>query len=1129
MSRTRARSGSLALVAVVAVGLAMTIAATPAGAAPPAGPAPTGSAVSATAPTDAAQPAPVRAPGSVTLPAPSTGLRLAPDLAGKSGRVSVFVQLTGTGAADASADAEAAGKTAAAQVAAAKSARSAARTAAGNVFNGAKAIDRKATELFQVGNAIPGVAIDADMTAVEAIAQRPDVVQVYPIVSKHPLSANGSELTKVLATWQNTGNVGQGVRIGVIDTGIDYTHSDFGGPGTADAWNAAHTNSTDPNWRAGLTPLAAAKVAGGYDFVGDAYNADPTASDYQPVAHPDADPIDCEGHGSHVAGIAAGYGVNAGGSTFTGSYQGLDSTALNALKIPPGMAPRASIYALKVFGCTGDTEAVIPALDWALDPNGDGNFADHLDIVNLSLGADYATVDDPENLVVDNLAKHGVLPVIAAGNNGDLTDTAGAPGNAVRALAVASSVDDNVPLNKLAVTAPASVQGTAFGQVSTAYDWANKPAVAGEVVALSDSTNTDGCDPLSSADAAAVSGKVAWLTWDSNDATRRCGSAARAANVKAAGGIGAVFTGDVFPFGAGILGSPDIPVFQLTPDETARLAPTVGSGLQVAFGPDTAALSSLIDSSLTDMLSSFSSRGTHGSLGVVKPDLAAPGDSILSAGMGTGTDGVSLSGTSMATPNAAGIAALVVSKHPTWTVEQVKADLMNTANHDVHTGPNGGGIAYGPLRVGTGRIDAAGAVGNTILAYAKDNPGGVSVSFGPVEAPANRPTVVMSQRVVVANTGSAPATASLGYLSATDQPGVTFTVSPSTVRIKAGSSTTATVTMTIRTSQLRRDIDPTMAVDQVGLPRQFVAGASGWLTVSPQNSVAGQLRVPVYAAAKPVSQTRTIDTGGSARSRSLLITGRGVAQGSGPSAFNSLVSVMDLGATSPRLPKCTAKRLTGCTANETARSGDLQYVGAGAVKGESGGYADGWLYFGISSYADWATIGNTVVPYVDIDTTGDGIPDYEANVQNYPGTDVLLAFLFDLKTGSLVDLEPVNFNLGDVDTNVFDTNVLVIPVDPAAIGVTSNASSFPITYTVGTVSDYSNDPGGLVDEVGPVSFDAVHPHIAIDSPLYLDRAGTRIPFQLGARPRGQSTAKALVLHLQGASGQRADVVALPYR
>ncbi len=74
---------------------------------------------------------------------------------------------------------------------------------------------------------------------------------------------------------------------------------------------------------------------------------------------------------------------------------------------------------------------VIPALDWALDPNGDGDFSDHLDIVNLSLGSDYGAADDPENAVVDNLAKNGVLPVIAMGNGGDLTDIGGAPGNCV--------------------------------------------------------------------------------------------------------------------------------------------------------------------------------------------------------------------------------------------------------------------------------------------------------------------------------------------------------------------------------------------------------------------------------------------------------------------------------------------------------------------------------------------------------------------------------------------------------------------------------------------------------------------------------------------------------------------------
>ena len=84
---------------------------------------------------------------------------------------------------------------------------------------------------------------------------------------------------------------------------------------------------------------------------------------------------------------------------------------------------------------------MLPALDWALDPNNDGDFSDHLDIVNMSLGSDYGVVDDPENDMINQLASYGVLPVIAMGNHGDLTDTGGSPGNAVRSLAVASSVD----------------------------------------------------------------------------------------------------------------------------------------------------------------------------------------------------------------------------------------------------------------------------------------------------------------------------------------------------------------------------------------------------------------------------------------------------------------------------------------------------------------------------------------------------------------------------------------------------------------------------------------------------------------------------------------------------------------
>ena len=189
------------------------------------------------------------------------------------------------------------------------------------------------------------------------------------------------------------------------------------------------------------------------------------------MPHPDENPLDCNEHGTHVSGTAAGYGVNANGSTFTGNYANLTKPGLLDMKVGPGMAPAATLYGLKVFGCEGSTDAVIPALDWALDPNGDGDFSDHLDIINLSLGSDDAPADDPENAVIDELTSHGVLSVIAAGNAGDLTDTGGAPGNAVSSLGVASTVDAYQLRDGLKVNAPSAVAGIAAGQMSVAYDW----------------------------------------------------------------------------------------------------------------------------------------------------------------------------------------------------------------------------------------------------------------------------------------------------------------------------------------------------------------------------------------------------------------------------------------------------------------------------------------------------------------------------------------------------------------------------------------------------------------------------------------------------------------------------------
>ena len=112
---------------------------------------------------------------------------------------------------------------------------------------------------------------------------------------------------------------GEGMKIAVIDTGIDYTHANFGGPGTVAAYQAANAADTLPAEPGAVRP-GGPRVKGGTDLVGDSYDADPDAPTCQPIPHPDPNPLDCNGHGSHVAGTAAGSGVLANGTTYTGPY-----------------------------------------------------------------------------------------------------------------------------------------------------------------------------------------------------------------------------------------------------------------------------------------------------------------------------------------------------------------------------------------------------------------------------------------------------------------------------------------------------------------------------------------------------------------------------------------------------------------------------------------------------------------------------------------------------------------------------------------------------------------------------------------------------------------------------------------
>ena len=210
-----------------------------------------------------------------------------------------------------------------------------------------------ASVIYRTHSLLAGVGVTASSGDQTLLEQIPGVSAVYPIAPKSIRNANAVPFQSAPAAWTATGFLGQGETIAVIDTGVDYTHSNFGGPGTVSAYDTAHAGEATA---ANPALFPNDKVIGGIDLVGDNYDTDPDSDNYQPNPNPDPNPLDCGGHGSHVAGSAAGYGVNAGGGTYTGAYD--NSTDFGAMKIGPGMAPEADIYAIKVFGCDGSTDVV---------------------------------------------------------------------------------------------------------------------------------------------------------------------------------------------------------------------------------------------------------------------------------------------------------------------------------------------------------------------------------------------------------------------------------------------------------------------------------------------------------------------------------------------------------------------------------------------------------------------------------------------------------------------------------------------------------------------------------------------------------------------------------------------------
>jgi subtilisin family serine protease len=247
------------------------------------------------------------------------------------------------------------------------------------------------------------VFLEIDAKEVVKLAANSDVVSIHRVRN---YDRHLSETVPYIgaSTVQNDyGFNGTGVIIAILDSGIDYTHAAMGGEGTIDAYNASYNNFTS---RDGLFPTA--KVIEGYDFVDEVW---PNGT-----LLPDDDPIDFGGHGTSVADILAG---------------------------PNGVAPGASLVAVKVCSaadgqCSGI--ALIQGMDYAVDPNGDGDTSDAVDVINISLGTSYGQpFDDAVSQAVEAATVLGVLTVASAGNSGDKPYVVGTPSSALSALSVAET------------------------------------------------------------------------------------------------------------------------------------------------------------------------------------------------------------------------------------------------------------------------------------------------------------------------------------------------------------------------------------------------------------------------------------------------------------------------------------------------------------------------------------------------------------------------------------------------------------------------------------------------------------------------------------------------------------------
>ncbi|HEU4597188.1 MAG TPA: S8 family serine peptidase, partial [Pyrinomonadaceae bacterium] len=691
-----------------------------------------------------------------------------------------------------------------------------------------------------------GITLQVPGKAMNVIAAMPQVKRVVPDTVLQLNLNNSVKYINAPAVYGQQAELtpfddfregfeGQGINIAVLDTGIEWQHPMFGG------------DPTPP--RLGFLPPTAAvnsnrKVIYYMSFSGGL--------------------VDDFGHGSAASSNAAGYLAMAPGA------DGLPGTA-DDVRVH-GVAPQARLMGYKVCTGTGSCvssstilgiEDAVSPVSVTLQPKPIAH------VINLSLGG-VGGPDDATATAASNAALLGTAVVASAGNSGPGEGTVGSPAAGRHVISVAATThpgaaNSNWSADVLQATAVPPAQ---TGAVTPAK---NLPAASGfSRLKLYPMAGTP--DPSADSIAqryvlvnnplvaypATVSGRIALIK---EPGLTSATFFDMAANSAAAGAVGCILISETTNPTA-VKGT--IPCSIISPSDGEVLVDAISSTDNDALDPANGAISELpirLNPYLSDEFygstTSFSSRGPVQGLGQIKPDVTAPGINVVSAtvrvggattGGGTMFDptGYTLAtGTSFSGPHVAGVAALLKQAHPDWSPDMIRTAMINTATN--MRSAAGAALADGNqsdsiIDQGGGLVDVKAAVNTkALMGVAGDGlsaPGILgSHSFGEEPFLNNRVVNTRAVTVTIRDLSGQGGTYNLSTANNRffDTPGVSASVSPSSVSVPAGGAATFIAHVTVDGNQVRDT-----SVKQLQ-----------WYVIAQRAGSSDRLRMPMYLKAGP--------------------------------------------------------------------------------------------------------------------------------------------------------------------------------------------------------------------------------------------------------------------------------------